>query len=288
MSNNVLGSLSKNNSADVKFYSNVALAYLKEIKDIPVLSQEEEKSLAIKSKNGDNDAYHKLVKHNLRLVVSIAKRYINQNVELMDMIEDGNIGLMKAVENFDYTKGYKLSTYATPWIKHYIKIGTSKMYSDYKIPVGVYSKIMQAKVNLSQQEAAQDNSNDLINEDYEEYREILERKFISMQSTIIGKKSGVCFEPFVKDENSEYEDSVINSIDAKQIIKMIFVDNVLNLSEKKLKILKYRFGVETGVMMRQEDVAQICGVSHQLVSEIERNFKQRINRNCMIKNLYYN
>ena len=233
--------------------------YLKEIGVVPLLSNEEEKELAIAVENGDLEAKQRLAEANLRLVVSIAKRYVGRGMQFLDLIQEGNMGLMKAVDKFDYSKGFKFSTYATWWIRQAITRAIADQARTIRIPVHMVetiNKLVREQRNLLQ-ELGQDPTPEQIAERMDmtpdKVREILKiaQEPVSLE-TPIGEEDDSHLGDFIEDEVIE------NPVDyTTRVVLREQLDEVLDtLTDREENVLRLRFGLDDGKMRTLEDVTR--------------------------------
>ena len=233
--------------------------YLKEIGVVPLLSNEEEKELAIAVENGDLEAKQRLAEANLRLVVSIAKRYVGRGMQFLDLIQEGNMGLMKAVDKFDYSKGFKFSTYATWWIRQAITRAIADQARTIRIPVHMVetiNKLVREQRNLLQ-ELGQDPTPEQIAERMDmtpdKVREILKiaQEPVSLE-TPIGEEDDSHLGDFIEDEVIE------NPVDyTTRVVLREQLDEVLDtLTDREENVLRLRFGLDDGKMRTLEDVGK--------------------------------
>ncbi len=246
--------------------------YLKEIGRIPLLSPSEERRLARKAADGDEKAKQKLSVANLRLVVSIAKKYMGRGLSFLDLIQEGNIGLLKAVDKFDWKKGYKFSTYATWWIRQAITRAIADQARTIRVPVHMVETIN--KLNKIIRTHMQDHGtyptiDDLAREmgkSKEKINEILKaaRETISLEATV-GNDDESTVGDFVEDPNVlSPEDS------AAQMILHEQIDKVLNtLSPREAMVLKMRYGLIDGKAKTLEEVGQYFNVTRERIRQIE-------------------
>ena len=223
--------------------------YLKEIGVVPLLSNEEEKELAIAVENGDLEAKQRLAEANLRLVVSIAKRYVGRGMQFLDLIQEGNMGLMKAVDKFDYSKGFKFSTYATWWIRQAITRAIADQARTIRIPVHMVetiNKLVREQRNLLQ-ELGQDPTPEQIAERMDmtpdKVREILKiaQEPVSLE-TPIGEEEDSHLGDFIQDDNVP----VPSDAAAFTLLKEQLVEVLGTLTEREQKVLRLRFGLDDG------------------------------------------
>jgi RNA polymerase primary sigma factor len=246
--------------------------YLKEIGRIPLLTREQEIDLAQKTEAGDKKAKEKLTASNLRLVVSIAKKYIGRGMTFLDLIQEGNKGLIRAVEKYDWTKGFKFSTYATWWIRQAITRAIADQARTIRIPVHMVetiNKLMRTSRKLMQdygREPTPEEIGEAMSMEPDRVREILKisQKTTSLE-TPIGDEDDSYLGDFIADE------SQISPYDAtSQRMLKENVDEVLNaLSDREARVLKMRFGLNGSRPMTLEEVGQKFGVTRERIRQIE-------------------
>lgn len=246
--------------------------YLKEIGSYPLLSMAEEVELAKRIVDGDEIAKQLLAESNLRLVVSIAKRYVGRGLSFLDLIQEGNLGLIKAVEKFDYTKGYKFSTYATWWIRQAITRSIADQSRTIRIPVHmseVINKTYRVSRNLLQdlgREPTEQELADALNMPIEKVREILKVSAdpISLD-TPIGEEDDSHLGDFIRDESvMGPEDAASYSILRDQISKLLDT-----LTEREQRVLILRFGLKDGRSRTLEEVGKEFNVTRERIRQIE-------------------
>lgn len=246
--------------------------YLKEIGQIKLLSLDEELKLADRIMEGDEEAKRILAESNLRLVVSIAKRYVGRGMLFLDLIQEGNIGLMKAVEKFDVSKGYKFSTYATWWIRQAITRAIADQARTIRVPVHMVETINKlARVHRQltlelNREPSEDEISKKMNIPVERVREILKisQEPVSLE-TPIGEEDDSHLGDFIKDEhNMSPEDYATN-----ELLKQEISEVLLTLTEREEKVIKLRFGLEDGKSRTLEEVGQMFGVTRERIRQIE-------------------
>ena len=246
--------------------------YLKEIGVVPLLTNEEEQELAILVEQGDTEAKQRLAEANLRLVVSIAKRYVGRGMQFLDLIQEGNMGLMKAVDKFDYTKGFKFSTYATWWIRQAITRAIADQARTIRIPVHMVetiNKLVREQRNLLQ-ELGQDPTPEQIAERMDmtpdKVREILKiaQEPVSLE-TPIGEEDDSNLGDFIEDEVIE------NPVDyTTRVVLREQLDEVLDtLTDREENVLRLRFGLDDGKMRTLEDVGKVFNVTRERIRQIE-------------------
>ena len=246
--------------------------YLKEIGKISLLSLEEETKLSERIVNGDEEAKNILAESNLRLVVSIAKRYVGRGMLFLDLIQEGNIGLMKAVEKFDSNKGYKFSTYATWWIRQAITRAIADQARTIRVPVHMVETInklsrcqRQLTLELNREPTDEELSKKMgISPD--KIREVLKiaQDPVSLE-TPIGEEDDSHLGDFVKDERSmSPEEYTIH-----EMLKDEISDVLLTLTEREEQVLRLRFGLDDGSCKTLEEVGQMFGVTRERIRQIE-------------------
>ena len=246
--------------------------YLKEIGQIKLLTLEEESALADRVAEGDEEAKSILAEANLRLVVSIAKRYVGRGMLFLDLIQEGNIGLMKAVEKFDVSKGYKFSTYATWWIRQAITRAIADQARTIRVPVHMVETInklarVQRQLTLElNREPTEDELAKKMNMSIEKIHEIykISQEPVSLE-TPIGEEDDSHLGDFVPDEhNMSPEDFATN-----EMLKDEIADVLLTLTEREEKVIRLRFGLEDGKSRTLEEVGQMFGVTRERIRQIE-------------------
>ncbi len=246
--------------------------YLKEIGTIPLLTSEEETALAVRMAEGDEEAKSKLVEANLRLVVSIAKRYVGKGMFFLDLIQEGNLGLMKAVEKFDHSKGYKFSTYATWWIRQAISRAIADQSRTIRIPVHMVETIH--KVSRSQRQLLQklgrEATIDEIAEDIgmsaDRVRKIMKisQDPVSLE-TPIGEADDSHLGDFIPDEESPTPAEAASY----QLLKEQLDEVLHTLSPREEMVLRLRFGLEDGRSRTLEEVGQQFNITRERIRQIE-------------------
>ena len=246
--------------------------YLKEIGVVPLLTNEEEKELALAVEAGDVEAKQRLAEANLRLVVSIAKRYVGRGMQFLDLIQEGNMGLMKAVDKFDYSKGFKFSTYATWWIRQAITRAIADQARTIRIPVHMVetiNKLVREQRNLLQeygQEPTPEQIAEKMDMTPDKVREILKiaQEPVSLE-TPIGEEDDSHLGDFIEDEVIE------NPVDyTTRIVLREQLDEVLDtLTDREENVLRLRFGLDDGKMRTLEDVGKVFNVTRERIRQIE-------------------
>ena len=246
--------------------------YLKEIGRVPLLTSEEEVELAIRISDGDVSAKQRLSEANLRLVVSIAKRYLGRGMQFLDLIQEGNLGLIKAVEKFDYTKGFKFSTYATWWIRQAITRAIADQARTIRIPVHMVETINKVKKVQSQllhqngHEPSPDEIAEEIDMPVDKVREIMRvaREPVSLE-TPIGEEEDSHLGDFIPDNDAPAPaDAASHTMLREQLS-----DVLSTLTPREAKVLKLRFGLEDGRSRTLEEVGKEFNVTRERIRQIE-------------------
>ncbi len=246
--------------------------YLKEIGKVPLLSAEEEIELARRMEKGDESAKNRLAEANLRLVVSIAKRYVGRGMLFLDLIQEGNLGLIKAVEKFDYRKGYKFSTYATWWIRQGITRAISDQARTIRIPVHMVetiNKLIRVSRQLLQElgrEPSPEEIAEAMNTPVEKVREILKisQEPVSLE-TPIGEEEDSHLGDFIQDDNVP----VPADAAAFTLLKEQLAEVLDTLTEREQKVLRLRFGLDDGRARTLEEVGREFNVTRERIRQIE-------------------
>ena len=262
--------------------------YLKEIGRVPLLSAEEEIELAMRKAQGDQFARKRLSEANLRLVVSIAKRYVGRGMQFLDLIQEGNMGLIKAVEKFDYRKGYKFSTYATWWIRQAITRAIADQARTIRIPVHMVETITKVKKVSSQllhkngHEPSVDEIAEELNMPVDRVREIIRisQDPVSLE-TPIGEEEDSHLGDFIPDELAPAPAEVASLALLKEQL-----DDVLGtLTEREEKVLRLRFGLEDGRPRTLEEVGQRFQVTRERIRQIEAKALRKLRHPSRSKKL---
>ncbi len=246
--------------------------YLKEIGTVPLLTAEEELELAKRKSEGDQEAKERLIEANLRLVVSIAKRYTGRGMSFLDLVQEGNLGLIKGVEKFDYTKGYKLSTYATWWIRQSVTRALADQARTIRVPVHMVETInkmskMQRKLTLelgyepsvSELAAALDMSEEKVMEIMQ-----IAREPASLE-TPIGEEDDSNLGDFVADSNAVTPEGNVESVMLREHIDVLLDD----LKDREKQVVILRFGLEDGHPRTLEEVGKEFNVTRERIRQIE-------------------
>ena len=262
--------------------------YLREIGKIPLLTYEEELSLAKKVLEGDEEAKQKLAESNLRLVVSIAKKYVGRGMLFLDLIQEGNMGLIKAVEKFDYTKGYKFSTYATWWIRQAITRAIADQARTIRIPVHMVetiNKLIRTSRDLLQRLGREPTPEEISKEIELPVEKVLEIQKIAQDpvslETPIGEEDDSHLGDFIQDDDSPApQDSVAYTLLKEQL------EEVMNtLTPREAKVLKLRFGLEDGKARTLEEVGKEFMVTRERIRQIEAKALRKLRHPSRSKKL---
>ncbi len=262
--------------------------YLKEIGKVPLLTADEEIELAQRMEQGDEEAKNRLAEANLRLVVSIAKRYVGRGMQLLDLIQEGNLGLIKAVEKFDYRKGYKFSTYATWWIRQAITRAIADQARTIRIPVHMVetiNKLIRVSRQLLQ-ELGRDPSPEEIAEEMEmpvnKVREIMKiaQEPVSLE-TPIGEEEDSHLGDFIPDTDMMVPaDAVAFTMLKEQLLEVLDT-----LAEREQQVLRLRFGLDDGRARTLEEVGTIFGVTRERIRQIEAKALRKLRHPSRSKKL---
>ena len=275
-------------SADGISIDDPVKVYLKEIGRVPLLSAEEEVELAIRMSEGDVAAKKRLSEANLRLVVSIAKRYVGRGMQFLDLIQEGNLGLIKAVEKFDHTKGYKFSTYATWWIRQAITRAIADQARTIRIPVHMVETINKVKKVNSQllHENGHEPTNEQIAEKLEmpveKVREIMRvaQEPVSLE-TPIGEEEDSHLGDFIPDEDAPAPSDVASHT----MLKEQLAEVLSTLTPREEKVLRLRFGLEDGRSRTLEEVGKEFNVTRERIRQIEAKALRKLRHPSRSKKL---
>ena len=262
--------------------------YLREIGKIPLLTFEEELELAKKILQGDEEAKQRLAESNLRLVVSIAKKYVGRGMLLLDLIQEGNMGLIKAVEKFDYTKGFKFSTYATWWIRQAITRAIADQARTIRIPVHMVetiNKLIRTSRNLLQQMGREPTPEEIAKEMEIPVEKVVEIQKIAQDpvslETPIGEEEDSHLGDFIQDEDSPAPHDAASYTLLKEQL-----EEVMNtLTPREAKVLKLRFGLEDGKSRTLEEVGKEFNVTRERIRQIEAKALRKLRHPSRSKKL---
>lgn len=262
--------------------------YLKEIGKVPLLSAEEEVELAEKMANGDAVAKKRLSEANLRLVVSIAKRYVGRGMLFLDLIQEGNLGLIKAVEKFDYTKGFKFSTYATWWIRQAITRAIADQARTIRIPVHMVetiNRLMRVSRTLLQDLGRDPHVDEIakaMNMSEERVREIMKiaQEPVSLEKPI-GEEEDSILGDFLQDKDAPAPSEVATY----QVLKEQLMDVLDSLTPREAKVLRLRFGLDDGRAKTLEEVGREFKVTRERIRQIEAKALRKLRHPSRSKRL---
>ncbi len=262
--------------------------YLKEIGNVPLLTSEEEVELARRVEQGDEEAKRKLTEANLRLVVSIAKKYVGRGMPFLDLIQEGNMGLMKAVDKFDYTKGYKFSTYATWWIRQAITRGIADTGRTIRVPVHMVetiNKTLRMTRSLLQELGREPTPEEVAQQlgvPVSKVREVLKisRDPVSLD-TPIGEEDDSHLGDFIEDDSAQSPaDSAAFSMLREEL------DNALaSLTDRERQVVRLRFGLEDGRQRTLEEVGREFNVTRERIRQIEAKALRKLRHPTRSKKL---
>ena len=262
--------------------------YLREIGKIPLLTYEEEAELAQKIVNGDEEAKQKLAESNLRLVVSIAKKYVGRGMLFLDLIQEGNMGLIKAVEKFDYNKGFKFSTYATWWIRQAITRAIADQARTIRIPVHMVetiNKLIRTSRQLLQQNGREPTPEEIAKEMEISVDKVMEIQKIAQDpvslETPIGEEDDSHLGDFIQDEDSPApHDAASYTLLREQLEEVMST-----LTPREAKVLKLRFGLEDGKARTLEEVGREFDVTRERIRQIEAKALRKLRHPSRSKKL---
>jgi len=263
--------------------------YLREIGKVPLLTAEEEVALAKRKEKDDREAARKLIEANLRLVVSIAKKFVGRSLSLADLIQEGNIGLFRAVEKFEYRKGYKFSTYATWWIRQAITRALADQSRTIRIPVHMVetiNKFQQIERQLIQDLGREPLPEEIaaeMNQELDKVRHIIKisQDTISLETSVGDEDEDSTLEDFIEDIKNVTPDRAA----ALQLLRDYVKDIIRDLSPREQKILEMRFGLVDGVAHTLEEVGREFDVTRERIRQIEAKALEKIRNSRGIERL---
>lgn len=257
--------------------------YLKEIGRIPLLTAEEELELGRQIAEGDTEARRKMEEANLRLVVAVAKHYAGKGMQFMDLIQEGNIGLMRAVEKFDYTKGSKFSTYAVWWIKEAILRALDSQSREIRVPVRVAQNMN--KISKTERKMEQTLGREVAAEEIAKELHMTTEEVERMQSYIknpvsletpVGDEEDSSLEDFIEDTQEPTPEEAVAALVQKEEVQ----EMLSTLTEKEQKILRLRYGLEDGNVHTLEETGQILGVTRERIRQLESRALEKLRKSA--------
>lgn len=262
--------------------------YLKEIGKVPLLTAQQEIDIATRMGEGDPDAKHQLAEANLRLVVSIAKRYVGRGMLFLDLIQEGNLGLIKAVEKFDYRKGYKFSTYATWWIRQAITRAIADQARTIRIPVHMVetiNKLIRVNRQLVQEYGRDPRPDEIAKEmgiSEEKVREIIKiaQEPVSLE-TPIGEEDDSHLGDFIPDDDAPAPAEAV----AVTLLKEQLMDVLNSLTPREAKVLRLRYGLDDGKARTLEEVGREFNVTRERIRQIEAKALRKLRHPSRSKRL---
>jgi len=264
--------------------------YLKQMGKVDLLTKEEEVAIAKRIEKGEEKAKQELTEANLRLVVSIAKKYIGQGMSFLDLIQEGNKGLMKAVNKFDYTKGYKFSTYATWWIRQSITRALADQARTIRIPVHMVetmNKLRRVEKRLQKELEREPNLEEIGKEMNMEPDKVMEVKKLAMNQqpasldTPIGEENDSQLKDFIEDQEAPAPDILASS----ELLKDQLDDVLSTLTDREKRIIELRFGLEDGRQRTLEEVGTEFGVTRERIRQIQAKALRKLRHPTRSKKL---
>ena len=263
--------------------------YLKEIGRIPLLTADEEIALAKRKERGEKEAEKRLIEANLRLVISIAKKFVGKNMQLLDLIQEGNVGLFRAVKKFEYRKGFKFSTYATWWIRQAITRALADQSRTIRIPVHMVetiNRLQQVSRVLIQELGREPMPEEIaaeMNEELDKVRHILKisQDTVSLETSVGDDEEDSKLEDFIEDVKNISPDKAA----ARQLLKDYVRQLMSDLTPREQKILEMRFGLTDGVTHTLEEVGMEFDVTRERIRQIEAKAIERIKEKDGVKKL---
>ena len=256
--------------------------YLREIGEIPLLTEDEERELGRKAAEGDEAARHRLEEANLRLVVSIAKHYTNRGVALMDLIQEGNLGLMRAVEKYDYTKENKFSTYASWWIKEAMQRSIDQQSREIRVPVHVaenMKKVQNAGKQLQQELGREPSAAEIAARLGDKTEEDVKNILTYLQTPVsletpVGEEGETNLSDLVEDKAEQTPEEAISLLVQKEEVREL----LKLLNEREQKVIRLRFGLEDGRTHTLEEVGKELSITRERVRQIEARALEKLKK----------
>lgn len=266
--------------------------YLQQLTKLPLATHDQEIDFARRIIEKDNDARAALIKANLRLVVSIAKKYTNRGLLFLDLIQEGNLGLLKSIEKFDYTLGYKFSTYSTWWIRQAITRALAEQSRVIRIPVHIMEIVNKVRKNIrlfvqeKGREPTMEELSQRVDLPIERIEEVvrLTQEPVSLEVTV-GNKEDTSLENYISNDDAvSPEEAVIDSLLRDQIEKVLE-----SLTDKEQMVVKLRFGLDDGIPRSLEEIGRILGVTRERVRQVEEKALKKLRANSppKLKDYYH-
>lgn len=263
--------------------------FLRDIGKIPLLTEEEEKALAERVRQGDEEAKKQLSEANLRLVVSIAKRYVGRGMQMLDLIQEGNLGLIKAVEKFDHTKGFKFSTYATWWIRQSITRAIADQAKTIRIPVHMVETInrqTRAQRSLTQQLGRDPYPEELAKELNVSVEKVTEVRMIAQEPVSIDTPVSDGEDSFLKDFIEDKKAVSPGDIASNKMLREELIKELHKLTPREERVLRMRYGLDDGRPRTLEEVGKAFNVTRERIRQIEAKAVRKLraaNRNKKLR-----
>ena len=277
------------NINDITYLTDSVKMYLNEINNVKILTREEEYYYAKLVQNGDSEAKNELAEHNLRLVVSIAKRYTGHGMLFLDLIQEGSIGLITAINRFDPDKGYKLSTYATWWIRQAITRSLSEKARVIRMPVHLgekYRKVLRVTSDLAMKLKREPTLEEVAKEVKMSVSQIsdMHRYFYEPTSCelMIGEDEDTPLIDFIKDDSQDVENDYLNKDLVNSMHDLL---NKVNLTPREKRVLELRFGINDGIPRTLEEVSKYFNVTRERIRQIEAKGLRKLRNNNLTKSL---
>ena len=276
--------MEKQQNAAEEAVSEALAIYLKEIGQIPLLKEDEERELGRKAAEGDEAARHRLEEANLRLVVSIAKHYTNRGVALMDLIQEGNLGLMRAVEKYDYTKENKFSTYASWWIKEAMQRAIDQQSREIRVPVHVaenMKKVQKISKELQQELGREPLPKEIAEKMPGKTEDDIKNILSYLQSPVsletpVGEEGENSLGDMVEDRTEATPEEAMNTLVQKEEVSELLE----SLSDRERQVIRLRYGLEDGKTHTLEEIGSMLSVTRERVRQIEARAMEKLRKNA--------
>jgi RNA polymerase primary sigma factor len=260
--------------------ANIMSIYLKEINRIPLLTEEEELDLAIRSRDGDEFARQRMVEANLRFVVNVAKKYQNEGLPLIDLINEGNIGLMTALDKFDPDRGYRFISYAVWWIRQSIMKAINEKGRAVRLPLNRTNELLQMQKaqrslmkDLETEEPTAEQIGELAGFDADHVENLLaiSRDLVSLDAPIFNNGSASSVADFIEDDAQSPEDALLDSALKDDVRRLLS-----SLSDREREIIELRFGLEGQVPMSLKEIGELYNLTKERIRQIEKRALDRL------------